>query len=299
MKLIEKYNVKSFENLFINKIIYNKLNFLYNDLENVIILGNSGSGKTSIINILKKKYKNNISLSNFNSKGYDFIMSSINNFIKLKSDEHKLIIFDNLDNISSKGQHVISEICNNTNIKLVISCSKLCNIIEPIQSNCLIIKLNLEKDLIFKNLKIICNKEGIKYDDDSLYFLIQTYNYDIRKIINIIDILNINFYYINKDNINKLLNKIDDKKIKEIIDNLLNKNIINCINISNNLIFNGYSIDDILLSLIEELKTYLKDNNLKINLINIVNKKYIIINEVINSKLQLFSCYADICNYLN
>jgi len=297
-KLIYKYKFNKFNKLFYNEILINKLNNLSNNLEHIILVGNSGSGKTTIINIFKKKYKTNLQLSNFNSKGYDYIMSSINNFLKIKSHEIKLLIFDNLDNISLKAQHIISEILDN-NVKVIISCTNLCNIIESIQSNCIIIKLTLEKDILFNNLKIICNNEKIKYDTKSLNILIETYNYDIRKIINIIDVLNISFNEINEDNINKLLNTLDNIKIRKILDNLLDNKLKESIKIVDKLLINGYSRDDILLAFIDMLNELKIDEELKINLINIINKKYIIINEVINSNLQLYSCLAEICDFNN
>ena len=298
-KLIFKYKFKKINNLFYNELLINKLNNLHDNIENIILLGNSGSGKTSIINILKKKYNDNLQLSNFNSKGYDYIMSSINNFIKIKSDNIKIIIFDNLDNISLKAQHIISEILDNDKIKVVISCTNLCSVIESIQSNCIIIKLTLEKEILFKHLKIICDREQIPYNDNSINILIDIYDYDIRKIINIIDVLNISFNEINEVNINKLLNKIDNVKIKLIINNLLDNKLKLSIEIVNELLINGYSIDDILLASIDIINEIIEDEELKINLINIINVKYIIINEVINSNLQLYSCFAEICDFNN
>ena len=128
---------------------------------------------------------------------------------------------------------------------------------------------------------------------------IETYDYDIRKILNIIDVLNISFNEINELNINKLLNKIDNIKIKKIINNLLDNKLKISIEIVNELLINGYSIDDILLAFIDIINEIIKDEELKINLINIINKKYIIINEVINSNLQLYSCLAEICDFNN
>ena len=37
----------------------------------------------------------------------------------------------------------------------------------------------------------------------------------------------------------------------------------------------------------------------KINIINIINNKYIIINEVINSNIQIYSCFSEICKFNN
>ena len=223
-------------------------------------------------------------------------MSSINNYIKTKTDNTKLIIFDNLDNLSLKAQHIISEVLDDKGIKVIITCRSLCNIIEPIQSNCIIVKLLIEKEILIDNLKKICNNENINYsNEDVFYKLIEIYKYDIRKIINIIDILNISFNFLNNENIEKLLNNIDIFKLSKIINYLLDKKLKESIIIVNELLEDGYSRDDIMLGLIEVIEKKSIDNELKINLINIINKKYIILNEVINSDLQLYGCLANLC----
>lgn len=298
-KLINKLNFSKINKLFYDDILINKLNNILNNIDNLILIGDSGSGKTTIINIIKKKYRVNLQLSNFNSKGYDFIMNSINNFIKIKENGTKLLIFDNLDNLSLKAQYIISEVLNEYKIKIIITCRNICDIVESVQSNCILIKLLIEKDILFNNLKKICINENIKFNDDALYFLIEAYMYDIRKIINIIDVINVSLGIIDINNINKLLNKIDSIKVNKIIVNILENNFKNSILFSNELLISGYSIEDILLAFIDEINKIEINEELKINLINIINKKYIIINEVINSKLQLYSCLAEMCKFKN
>lgn len=295
-KLLYKYKINNIDNLFYNEMLKKKIKNLILSDDNIIFIGNSGSGKTSLINILKKKYKNYLQLSNFNSKGYDYIMSSINNYLKTKTDNTKLIIFDNLDNLSLKAQHIISEVLDDSGIKVIITCCNLCNIIEPIQSNCIIVKLLIEKEILIDNLKKICSNENIKYNNDDVFYkLIEIYKYDIRKIINIIDILKISFNFLSNNNIEKLLNNIDIFKLSKIINYLLDKKLKESIIIVNELLGDGYSRDDIMLGLIEVIEKNNIDNELKINLINIINKKYIILNEVINSDLQLYGCLANLC----
>lgn len=295
-KLINKYNILNINDMFYDDLLKNKLNNIIKDLDNIIFFGNVGSGKTSIVNCIKRKYKCYLQLSNFNSKGYDYIMTSINDFLKQKKDQIKIIIFDNLDNISNKAQHIISDIINVKNCKLVITCSDLNNIIESIQSNCIIVKLKIDKNILFNNLKFICENQNIKFSEESLYYLIDIYNYDIRKIINIIDVINISFGDINNDNIYKILNNIDTHKLKNIIKNLLDKQFKQSIILVNSLLDDGYSIDDVLLSLVNIINL---DNNLKeinkLKLIDIINNKYITINKTINSQLQLYGCFAEIC----
>jgi len=301
-KLIYKYRPKTIKKLFYNKLLINKLLNLNNNINNIILLGESGCGKSSIVNILKKKYKKCLHLYNYNYRGYDIITTTINNFIKLQSNETKIIIIDNIDNILQKAQIIISDIINNNtneNIKFIITGNKLCNILETIQSKFIIINLLIDKSILFDNIKKICNNENYNYNDNALYKLIDIYNCDIRKIINIIELINLSFNEINNENIDKLLNKLDYEVIIKLINNLVNNDIKNSIKIIKNLLLKGYSNNDILLTLIQEIEKYNFEENKKIDIINIINNKYITLNIVVNSKLQLYACFAEICNYLN
>ena len=291
-KLIYKNKINKISKLFYEEILITKLKNISNNLVNTILNGNEGSGKTTICNILKKKYPDYIQLSNFNSKGYDYITTNINNFIKFKSDNKKLIILENIDNISLKAQHFISEFLNLNNIIYIITCKNLNNIIESIQSNCIIINLVIEKNILNNNLETLCNLNNIKYDKDAINYLIDIYNYDIRKIINIIDVINISYKNITIDNIKNLLNKIDNNKIDYIINCLIKSELKLSIKLIQEQLNEGYSIEDIMLSLINNIQISKLDEEVKINFINIINSKYIMINEIKNSNLQLFACLA-------
>ena len=79
-KLIYKFKFNKINKLFYNKLLINKLNNLNENIENIILLGNSGSGKTTIINILKifTKISNKFSVLIQESQNIQFIF-----FLKL------------------------------------------------------------------------------------------------------------------------------------------------------------------------------------------------------------------------
>ena len=299
--LFLKYKPKEIKDMYYDDILINKLNNLYINLDNIILIGDNSSGKTCIIEILKKKYKNNLHLYNFHYRGYDIITTTINNFIKIKSESLKIVILDNIDNISHKSQLIISSFINmNDNVKFILSCNNINNVIESIQSSSILIKLLLNKEILYNKLINICDDEKIIYENEKLFtYLIEIYNYDIRKILNIIELINTSFKILNITNIKKLLNKLDICIIKELYKKLEKNNIIHCITIVNKLLKEGYSHNDILLVLIDEIKKYKIKDKIKIDIINIINKQYIIINEVVISKLQVYCCLAQICNYFN
>ena len=297
--LFLKYKPKKIKNMYYEDILINKLNNIYDNIENIILVGNNSSGKTCLIDIIKKKYKNHLHIYNFHQRGYDITTTTINNFIKIKSNDLKLIILDNIDNISHKSQLIISTFINNSNnVKFILSCNNINNINEAIQSSSIIIKLLIDKKILFNKLINICDKENIKYSNKNIFnYLITVYNYDIRKILLIIELINISFNEINIINIKKLLNKLDISIIKLLFDNLQKNNISGSIKIVNKLLKEGYSHNDILSVLIEEIKKYNINKQIQIDVINIINEQYIIINEVVNSNLQIYCCLSKICIY--
>ena len=56
-KLLYKYKINNIDNLFYNEMLKKKIKNLILSDDNIIFIGNSGSGKTSLINILKKNIK--------------------------------------------------------------------------------------------------------------------------------------------------------------------------------------------------------------------------------------------------
>ena len=60
---------------------------------------------------------------------------------------------------------------------------------------------------------IICENNNINYEKSMLY-LIDLFNKDIRKIINYIDLINLNYKYISVNNINISINNINSDIIE-------------------------------------------------------------------------------------
>tara|TARA_B110000208_G_scaffold12418_1_gene15264 strand:+ start:1988 stop:2926 length:939 start_codon:yes stop_codon:yes gene_type:complete len=294
------HKIKKFSDLFYEDILITKLTNLSNNLHNIILVGSCGSGKTSIINLIKKKYNNHLHLSNFNYRGHEIITNTIYNYIKIKTETKKLIIIDDYNYISQKAQLIINNLIDNENIYFIIACYNPIKIMENIQSNCIIINLILEIEIVKEGLENFCLKKKIDYDKGSIKHIINLYDCDLRKIMIMVDIINLHYKKITINNINKLYDKIDKDKINEILE-ILNKNDIKkSIQLLYELLDKGFSKNDILESLTTEIMNYDKlDEEARIEISNIINKKYIIINETVNSKLQIYACFGEICNYIS
>jgi replication factor C subunit 3/5 len=212
--------------------------FRYSNFQHLIIYGLPGSDKKYIINKLLSNIfgKANIELKDVeytlvgysnlkqkiiikqskhhiifepNSNGYDkyliqeiiqdYAKSEILNIIK-QSKLFKVIVINKIDNLSYYAQASLRrtlEKCSNT-CKFILVSDQLSNIIEPLRSRCLMIRVPLpSKDQIFNNLLTICYNENIKL---SLLDINKFVNKSENKMNHAIWLLNIFIYKINDNN---------------------------------------------------------------------------------------------------
>ena len=320
---IEKYRPKIAEDILIEPFIKQKINKILENksIPNMIITGEPGTGKTSTILFLAKEiydenYEDNVlELNASDDRGLLIINNTIYPFCKkkiLKSKvNHKLIILDEADSITSKAQNLLSNIISEFrhNTRFVFICNDCSQIIESIQSRCMIIKypkISIN-NLQFK-IEYICNQENIPYDKDSIDTLLFVSDNDIRQAINNLECIYYSLDKLNEENIYKIVDKPKLYYIADIINECYNKNYNNAINIVKNLYNKGYTPNDILLTIMKYIIEYKDDKNKILNLLSkddknkiyeITSQSYIIINEGNDTLLQLCGCVSNIYLFLN
>ena len=138
-------------------------------------------------------------------------------------------------------------------------------------------------------MQYICKCENIKNDEESLLYLYNSTNKDIRKTINNLELV----YYTEKEitiqKINNVFN-IPSLKIYENLYNfIINKDIKNICIIVKNLKNDGYYAFDVLIYFINFLIKYdIEEEDIKINLINILSKQtYIMSSKSVCNYIQL------------
>jgi replication factor C subunit 2/4 len=314
---IEKYRPKHIDDIILNNNTLTKINKIIEEknMPNIIITGIPGIGKTTTIkSIANKLYGKNVenavlSLNASDDRGIKIVEELITNFCKKmlnidtnKYAHHKLIILDEADNITSKAQHLINKKMTeyNKTTRFAFTCNKSSDIIEAIQSRCIILRyLRLPKEKIIEKLKYICKMENIIYHDDAINEIAILSQGDMRSAINNLQIIYNGLNKITITNIYKVCNKpqpiillhllkcCKELKIKEsfeILENLKNK---------------GYSNSDIILGILNVLKLLDKNNNDitekdKMFIINETCKKAYIISKGVTSDLQVYSCISSI-----
>jgi replication factor C subunit 2/4 len=313
--LIEKYRPKTIDNIILNDTLKNKIkSFLNNNsIPNIIISGAPGTGKTSLILLIAKYiYKENFKeavyeLNASDNRGIEIINNNITYFCKKKiTDKNnnpipKLIILDEADNITNKVQNIISKILedNTINTKFAFTCNNSLNIIEALQSRCLMIYIPLlTYDQINNKLVEICKIENIEYTDEALKILTINANGDIRYAINNLEVIYYGFGKIESNDIYKLCHQPQPEIITNLIQECVYKNIKKVISIIEELKNKGYCSNDIILTIINILQYVKIDEDIRINFNRILNESYVQICDGIDTNLQLYGCISRIIMFM-
>ena len=110
---------------------------------------------------------------------------------------------------------VISDYSDTT--RFVFSCNDSTKIIEAIQSRCAILRYNkLEDKEVLKYLKIISDKENVKYNKKGLESLAFIANGDMRNAINNLESIWVSKGEINENNVFEMCDVPSTDKIKEL-----------------------------------------------------------------------------------
>lgn len=209
IRLIDKYSPTNIDDLNIN-YYDNKLlkTLISTDDINILINGNTGTGKTSLINIIISEYynfkeqdintinnikdKNILYINILNDHGINYYRNEVNNFCLAKSiikSRKKFIIIDSIDIISEQNQYIFKNYIEYylNNINFIISSVDLSKVYEPIINKLFLIRV---QDSDYKFLKKIYNNINSieRFDNDNLFIdnVINTSNNSISDLINIV-----------------------------------------------------------------------------------------------------------------
>lgn len=300
----EKYRPRKLEDLVLDEIIYTKIkNIIKNkNIPNIIFTGKSGVGKTSTIHaiarlIYPKEYHDSIiELNASDDRGIKSVHDTIINFCKRKVEfkqdfaQHKLLILDEADNITPKAQRLINSIMEKfPTTRFAFTCNNSSAVIESIQSRCIIIRFTKPPLESFINrIKYICKTESVEYDDNALTYLFDICQRDLRKTLNMLELVYRSEGKITIENILKISDIPSQQTLNDLLSSLINKDLVNICKIVNDFQVQGYYSLDVLLHFIQYIKNYKNiSEEQRINLINILANKSYVMSKSTTNYLQL------------
>ena len=269
--MLELFNSK-YKPLVFDDIEYLNIIDLFKDIKKnrslysfrLILKGNSGSGKTSILRVLKNEL-NNYSIYNINS------------YIQLRKyitkQQKILIIIDDIDQVSNKIQQNLKKcLDDNNNINLIATCTNTNKIIETIQTRHLIITINYpDKNFIYKLINKIIKEQNINIDNDVCNILANNNYNSIGELINFLQKIAIINYPINKHILKDIELTITDSIWIHYNSACKSNNLLEIRKILIEIKNKGYSCIDALYSFLHFIKyTDIYNENIKYQIIKLI-----------------------------
>lgn len=164
---------------------------------NLLIVGDSGSGKTSLVNAIVREYygasnnpENVMILNSLKDQGIQYYRNDMKIFCQTSSlipGKKKLIIMDDIDTINEQSQQVFRNCIDKYkhNVSFIASCINVQKVIDNLQSRQIIIKINpIDPQCLQKILHKIRIREQIEIYEDAERFVMGVCNGSLRILIN-------------------------------------------------------------------------------------------------------------------
>lgn len=257
---IYKYRPKTLEEFEINPQLIELLNTLIkSDLLNILLIGNQGSGKTTLINCIIKKYygenydSNNILVINsLKDQGITYYKTEVKTFCQTMSsipNKKKIIVLDDIDNINEQGQQVFKNCIDkySKNVNFIASCCNIQKIIESYQSKQIIIKIKpLEQQYLKTFINKVCLIENIQLEAKALDFLLLLCNNSIQTSISYLEKFKLLNEYITYNIAVNTCTNISFNDFINYINLCKSGNLVDSIEVLTIIYNNGFSVVDIL-----------------------------------------------------
>ena len=311
---IYKYRPNKLKDFEMNSNIIELLETLIDcDLLNILLVGDSGSGKSSLINcIISAYYYNNkysseniLTINSLKDQGISYYRSDVKTFCQTMCSipkRKKIVILDDIDNINEQSQQVFRNCIDkySNNVCFIASCSNIQKVIDSYQSRVLIIKIKPLEILHLNNIiNKICKIENIDIEDKAKDFILSLCNNSVRTLISYLEkfkLLNTLVTYDVAVNTCTNISFNDfDKYIKLCIDNKLS----NAIELLYNIYDRGYSVIDILDNLYLFIKiTDILEEEDKYIIIKYICKYITIFYNIHENEIELALLTNNLINYL-
>ena len=169
---------------------------------NILFMGESGSGKTSLINAIIHEYygtvtiagnENILYINNLKEQGISYYRVDVKTFCQTPSSvsgKKKILVVDDIDFINEQSQQVFRNYIDkySHNVHFIGSCINTQKVIDSLQSRLTIIKKrNLPENKLVKIIGKICLLENIRITPEVSDFIISISNKSIRIIVNYLE----------------------------------------------------------------------------------------------------------------
>jgi DNA polymerase III delta prime subunit len=234
---------------------------LINNL-NILLLGDTASGKTSLLNAIIKEYycnslpkeyeENVLYINNLKEQGINYYRTEVKTFCQTSStikNKKKTIILDDIDMINEQSQQVFRNCIDkySNNVHFISSCNNIQKVIESLQSRFIILKINpLTRENLFNIINKIQVSESIDMDEDAKDFILTISNYTFKILVNYMEKFKLLNTKITLSLANLLCSNISFVNFEDYTNLILKQKLKEAIYILYDIYDKGYCVMDIL-----------------------------------------------------
>jgi replication factor C small subunit len=233
----EKYRPKQLEEIVNQSDIIKGISTLIKnrDLPHLLFAGPAGVGKTTAaLCIAREIFGENwndpnkvLQLNASDERGIKMVREKVKSFTQWRSASgelevknlFKIIVLDEADEMTSEAQTALRRMMEDgaETTRFIIICNYLSQIIEPIQSRCVVFRFRLlTKDDVTEHLKAICGKEKVKFEEKALEQIYDSTGGDLRHSINVMQAA-AGMGAVNTANVNAAIGISGRSKVGEIL----------------------------------------------------------------------------------
>jgi DNA polymerase III delta prime subunit len=259
---ISKYTPKDVEGFYLHENVIKSLNILIEtNCLNILLVGREGSGKTSILHAIVKKYynipeeeyrDNILYINNLHEQGINYYRSEVKTFCQTHSnvaEKKKIVMIDDIDIINEQSQQVFRNCIDkySHNVCFLSTCTNGQKVIESIQSRLTIVRLPpITKQIMTSILEEIIQTENIEMNNKTRNFIISVSNNTIKNLINYLEKCKLLNKSITFDTAIKICSDIDIYILEQYTEYVKHGDINNAIKVLYSIANDGYSVMDIL-----------------------------------------------------
>lgn len=279
--------------------------FIDNNSLLLLLIGDSGTGKTSLIECLLSTYyvncsnesKNNniLIINNLSDQGIVYFRQDVYTFCMSNStipNKKKTIVLDDIDKLNEQNQQIFHTCINkfSNKVNFILSTSSIQKTDEHILNKVFKLKLiKFDYNRLKNIMEDIIIKEHIIIDNEVKDYIIHLCNFSVRMLINYLEKFKLMNTTITMDICKSLITNISFNTFSLLTKLCIqDKNINEGIKLLYLLYNNGYSVSDIL----DNYFLYIKhecemEEELKFKIISLICKFIIIVNELHEDEIEL------------
>jgi replication factor C subunit 2/4 len=314
---INKYQPLYFNDFGTDNQVINMLrSLILIDNINILLIGDTASGKTSILNSLIREYyfgytpkdydENVLYINNLKEQGINYYRTDVKTFCQTCSNiknKKKIIVLDDIDLINEQSQQVFRNCIDkySHNVHFISSCTNIQKVIESLQSRFIIIKIKpLQNENLINILNYITDTENIEIDNDAKDFVISISNNTVKILINYIEKFKLLGEKITLKLASHLCSNISFCMFEEYTNLILSKKLKEAITLIYEIYDKGYSVMDILDNYFVFVKnTVIITEQQKYNIIPYICKYITIFHNIHEDEIELSLFTNNLIDMLN